>query len=117
MSRMKSILTLLVVLGLAGGGFAAWWFWNGKKDEIRLAGVVETQEVRLGSKNGGRVEKLLVAEGDTIKKDQVLVVLPGTGNLTTDQTGTPAFGLVVTHSELAPRYKRLELPGSSSNGA
>ncbi|HQR06349.1 MAG TPA: efflux RND transporter periplasmic adaptor subunit [Gemmatales bacterium] len=75
MSRMKSILTLLIVLGLAGGGFAAWWFWNGKKDEIRLAGVVETQEVRLGSKIGGRVEKLLVAEGDTIKKDQVLVVL------------------------------------------
>ena len=75
MSRMKSILTLLVVLGLAGGGFAAWWFWNGKKDEIRMAGVVETQEVRLGSKIGGRVEKLLVAEGDTIKPGQVLVVL------------------------------------------
>jgi len=75
MSRMKSILAVLVVLGLAGGGFAAWWFWNGKKDEIRLAGVVETQEVRLGSKIGGRVEKLLVAEGDTIKKDQVLVIL------------------------------------------
>jgi multidrug efflux pump subunit AcrA (membrane-fusion protein) len=75
MSRMKSIVALVVMLLLAGGGFAAWWFWNGKKDEIRLAGVVETQEVRLGSKIGGRVEKLLVAEGDIIKKDQVLVVL------------------------------------------
>jgi len=40
-----------------------------------MAGVVETQEVRLGSKIGGRVEKLLIAEGDTIKPGQVMVVL------------------------------------------
>ena len=74
MSRWKVLLILAIVLLLAGGGFA-WWFWNGKKDEIRMAGVVETQEVRLGSKIGGRVEKLLIAEGDTIKPGQVLVVL------------------------------------------
>jgi multidrug resistance efflux pump len=75
MLRSKTILALVALLVLVGGGVAVWLFWNGKKDEIRMAGVVETQEVRLGSKIGGRVEKLLVAEGDTIKKDQVLVVL------------------------------------------
>lgn len=75
MLRMKSILAVVALLILAGGGFAAWWFWNGKKDEIRMAGVVEIQEVRLGSKIGGRVEKLLVTEGESIKQGQVLVVL------------------------------------------
>ncbi len=75
MSRLKSILALVVLLVVLGGGAAAWYFWNGKKDEIRMAGVVESQEVRLGSKIGGRVEKLLIAEGDTVKAGQVLVVL------------------------------------------
>lgn len=73
--RLKAILSILVLLALAGGGVAAWWFWNGKKDDIRMAGVVESQEVRLGSKIGGRVEKLLIVEGDTVKPGQVLVVL------------------------------------------
>lgn len=73
--RLKAILSTVVLLCLAGGGAAAWWFWNGKKDEIRMAGVVESQEVRLGSKIGGRVDKLLVAEGETVKPGQVLVVL------------------------------------------
>lgn len=74
MSRWKILLALVIVLVLAGCG-AAWWLWNGKKDEIRLAGVVESQEVRLGSKIGGRVSELLVAEGDTVKPNQVLVKL------------------------------------------
>ncbi len=75
MSRLKPILALVVILVIAGSALAAWYFWNGKKDEIRMAGVVESQEVRLGSKIGGRVEKLLIAEGDTVKPGQVLAVL------------------------------------------
>lgn len=75
MPRWKSLLAILVVLVLAGGGVAAWWFWNGKKDELRLAGVVESQEVRLGSKIGGRVQELQVTEGEIIKPGQVLVKL------------------------------------------
>lgn len=75
MSRLKLIVTVIVLLLLGGCGVAAWYLWNGKSEEIRLAGVVESQEVRLGSKIGGRVEQLLVAEGDTIKPNQVLVRL------------------------------------------
>ncbi len=74
MSRLKFIIPLLLVLIAAGCG-VAWWLWNGKKDEIRLAGVVESQEILLGSKIGGRVQELLVAEGDQIKPNQVLVKL------------------------------------------
>jgi HlyD family secretion protein len=75
MSRVKSLLAIIVVLILAVGGAAAWFLLNGKKDEIRMAGVVESQEVRLGSKIGGRVEKLLIVEGESVKPGQVLVVL------------------------------------------
>ena len=40
-----------------------------------LPGIVETQEVRLSSKVGGRVEKVFVNEGDSVKAGQTLVQL------------------------------------------
>lgn len=40
-----------------------------------LPGIVETQEVRLSSKVGGRVEKVLVREGDVVSAGQQLVLL------------------------------------------
>src|SRR5438874_6701891 len=74
MSRFKIIAAVALALLAAGCGMAV-WFWNGTKEEIKLTGVVETQEVRLGSKVGGRVEQLLAAENDLVKPGQVLARL------------------------------------------
>src|SRR4051812_34641464 len=68
-------IVVLLPLAAAGCGGYFWWTWNGHQDEITLAGVVETQEVRLGSKVGGRVAQLLTYEGATTKPGQVLVKL------------------------------------------
>ncbi len=66
------ILVGVLLLALAGGLAAFWPFGNGKM--LRLPGVVEIQEVRLGSKVGGRVEAVLVSEGDEIyQKNQPLI--------------------------------------------
>jgi HlyD family secretion protein len=75
MSRAKvaSVIALLVIA--AGCGAFFWWKWNGHRDDFKLAGVVETQEVRLGSKIGGRVAELLTYEGEVTKPGQVLVRL------------------------------------------
>src|SRR5262249_8829082 len=43
--------------------------------ELHLHGTVEIQEVRLGSKVGGRVEQVLIREGDLVQPGQVLVRL------------------------------------------
>jgi len=40
---------------------------------VQLPGVVEIQEVRLGSKIGGRVAEVLVREGETVAAGQLLV--------------------------------------------
>ncbi len=40
---------------------------------LELPGVVEIQEVRLGSKIGGRIGEVLVNEGDTVEAGQLLV--------------------------------------------
>jgi multidrug efflux pump subunit AcrA (membrane-fusion protein) len=63
--RNKIVIVVVILVLAAAGGLAAFWpFGNGKV--LRLPGVVEIQEVRLGSKVGGRVEALLIQEGDKI---------------------------------------------------
>jgi multidrug resistance efflux pump len=72
--RITIGLTLLVVVLLALG-FAWPWqsFWH-RHQTLRLPGVVEVQEVRLGSKIGGRVKTVDIVEGAIASADQPLVV-------------------------------------------
>src|SRR5262249_35841749 len=49
-------------------------FWPRHREQVlRLPGVVEIQEVRLGSKIGGRVEKVAIREGDLVDAGRPLV--------------------------------------------
>ncbi len=72
----RKILVALVVVILAAAA-AGWYFWpfGGDRDTLKLPGTVEIQEVRLGSKVGGRVEEVLVHESDVVSPGQVLVKL------------------------------------------
>lgn len=45
------------------------------KGEISASGTIEITEVEVSSKLAGRIEKLLVDEGDSVLKDQVLIEL------------------------------------------
>jgi HlyD family secretion protein len=66
---------IVVVLLLATGCGAAaylWPFWR-PSQTLELPGIVEIQEVRLGSKIGGRVAEVLVREGDIVEPGQLLV--------------------------------------------
>jgi HlyD family secretion protein len=71
--RNKVIIVLLVALLAITGGLAAFWpFQN--RHVLRLPGVVEVQEVRLGSKVGGRVDRVLIKEGQFINyKDELII--------------------------------------------
>jgi multidrug resistance efflux pump len=67
---LTATLALLLVALAAG-----WYFWpfsNGRV--LRLSGIVEIQEVRLGSKIGGRVARVLIREGQMVYPEQELVV-------------------------------------------
>jgi multidrug resistance efflux pump len=45
----------------------------GKKNDLVFSGTIETREVHVGSKVGGRVEAVLVEEGQEVRADQPLV--------------------------------------------
>jgi multidrug resistance efflux pump len=71
----KNLLAVTATVAAAAGALAFFWPFGGREAALRLPGTVETQEVRLGSKAGGRVAEVLVAEGDVVHPGQLLVRL------------------------------------------
>jgi multidrug resistance efflux pump len=69
--------TVILVVGAVltiGSGVTRWsWKLQHTPGILSLPGVVEVQEVRLGSKLGGRVLEADIAEGDVVEAGQVLV--------------------------------------------
>jgi HlyD family secretion protein len=64
----------VVVLILAAAA-AAYWYTHRQPDALVLTGIVTTQEVVVSPQIAGRIERLLVNEGDFVKKDQLIAVL------------------------------------------
>lgn len=69
-TQLLGIAAILVAVCLALGFF---WPFQRVPEVLRLPGVVEIQEVRLGSKLGGRVASVEVVEGDLVEPGRVLV--------------------------------------------
>jgi multidrug resistance efflux pump len=63
-------LVLLAAVAVTLGFFGP---FRSRGETLRLPAVVEIQEVRLGSKIGGRVAEVLVMEGDVVEANQLLV--------------------------------------------
>jgi HlyD family secretion protein len=72
MTRKKAIVLILIVAAVvAFAGFSAGWF---RQDSaLQGSGTVEARDIRVGSKVGGRIDKVLVREGDTVQPGQVLI--------------------------------------------
>ena len=72
---MKRILPLFFILGVAGG---AYYYFSRPVTELVLTGIVTTNDVVVGPQIGGRIEQLLVNEGDKVTRGQLLAVIaPG----------------------------------------
>jgi multidrug resistance efflux pump len=71
----KALISIGVVLAAIGVAVGFAWPRRHSNDILELAGVVEIQEVRLASKVGGRIEQVLVSEGEEVSAGQPLVVL------------------------------------------
>src|SRR5438128_2083350 len=72
------VLVAIVVLVVVVGGLAGLYFagvFDSRPTHLTLSGTVKIQEVRLGSKVGGRIASVEVREGDVVKAGQRLVTL------------------------------------------
>ncbi len=71
MARMK---WLIVVSALAAAGVVGYFWYTADSKDLLLPGIVEIQEVRLGSKVGGRVLSVLAQEGEMVYPGRELVI-------------------------------------------
>ena len=68
---MKRLIPLLL-LATAGG---AYWYFNRPPSELVLTGIVTTDDVIVSPQIQGRIDRLLVSEGDVVEKGALLAVL------------------------------------------
>lgn len=65
----------VLLTGLWYGGQALGWWGKPDDGQLRLYGNVEIREVQLGFRVGGRIERILVDEGDRVVPGQILAEL------------------------------------------
>src|SRR6184192_4905841 len=71
MTRKRLLIILIAAGVLTATAFSAGWF---RRDSaLQGSGTVEARNIRVGSKIGGRIDKVLVREGDSVQPGQVLI--------------------------------------------
>jgi HlyD family secretion protein len=71
MNRKRILILLVATAALAVTAVYAGWFH--RDTSLQGSGTVEARDIRVGSKVGGRIDKVLVREGDTVQPGQVLI--------------------------------------------
>jgi HlyD family secretion protein len=69
---VRKIIVPLLVLAVAVG---AYFYLNRPPTALVLTGIVTTNDVVVSPQIGGRLEKLIVSEGDQVRRDQLLAVI------------------------------------------
>jgi len=70
--KRKALIPLLIVIALVS--LAVYSSGMLQRDKsLHGSGTVEARNIRVGSKIGGRIEKVLVREGDSVKAGQILI--------------------------------------------
>src|SRR5262245_13915949 len=71
MNRKRVFILLAVAAVVAATAVYASWF---RRDtSLRGSGTVEARNIRVGSKVGGRIDRVLVREGDAVQPGEVLI--------------------------------------------
>jgi multidrug resistance efflux pump len=71
MNRKLILILIAAAAVLAATALYAGWFR--RDNALQGSGTVEARDIRVGSKIGGRIDKVLVREGDSVQPGQVLI--------------------------------------------
>ena len=107
---MKPIRILIILIVLAAAG-AAYYYVYGRPQPLVLTGIVTTNDVVVSPQIGGKIDKLLVAEGDTVKSGQLLAVIaPQELEAESSYAAHSAEGVSsqVAEAQAALRYQQLQ---------
>ena len=108
MPRKRAVLFLALLVAAGAGAYAYTRMGPGA---LVLTGIVTTNDVIVSPQIGGQIEQLLVREGDSVKKDQlVAVIAPDELKADTAYFTQNVAGLSsqVRESEAALRFQQLQ---------
>ncbi|WP_431221839.1 HlyD family efflux transporter periplasmic adaptor subunit [Serratia sp. L9] len=73
----KKVITGVVIVALIAVAIAVWWYGRGDEDknQLILHGNVDIRQVSLAFEESGRIQSLMVEEGDQVHAGQVLARL------------------------------------------
>jgi len=72
-SMNRKGIFVLILIAAIGGATAVYATWFRHDSTLQGSGTVEARNIRVGSKIGGRIDKVLVREGDSVQAGQVLI--------------------------------------------
>ena len=114
MKRPRPLVLLLIVAGL---GVAAYAYTALRPITLTLTGIVTTNDVIVSPQVAGQLRGLLVKEGDTVKKDQLLAtIIPDELRADTAYYAQSALGLSsqVRESEAALRFELRQMSNQTA---
>jgi len=71
MNRKRIVVIVLIAAAVAATAIYGGWFR--KDDALQGSGTVEARNIRVGSEVGGRIDEVLVREGDHVAPGQLLI--------------------------------------------
>jgi HlyD family secretion protein len=71
MKRKYLLIPIILAALIAAAAYSMGWFH--RDASLQGSGTVEARNIRVGSKVGGRIDKILVREGDTVDAGQLLI--------------------------------------------
>ncbi len=105
----RVVVVILILAALASG--AVYWARNGRHRGLVLTGIVTTDDVIVSPQIPGRIGQILVKEGDTVTRNQLLAVIePKEMQAEQEYFAHSEEGLTaqVQESEAALRYQELQ---------
>jgi len=70
--KRKGIVILILVAAILGGT-AVYATWFRHDNTLRGSGTVEARDIHVGSEVGGRIDKILVREGDVVHPGEIMI--------------------------------------------
>src|SRR5271170_4248239 len=66
-------IVILIIVGAVLGATTVYATWFRRDNALQGSGTVEARDIRVGSKVGGRIDQVLVREGDDVEPGQILI--------------------------------------------
>lgn len=116
MNRKKRIFIIIPVLVIVAGAALFYQFWQSQNHQgarIPVSGNIEATTVDVSFKIPGKIEKLLVEEGDPVKEGQLLAAIEHNDLLA--QKAKAEASLEAVQSRLPTLQKNIEFQDKSSS--